>query len=322
MSVLHIKLFNRDNFLLIFAVICRTNEIKMMLKELSLLFPPDFCMDGLCLLVSPDQFCKLAGYAIGKSRLHILVCDGVLELEVNGKSLGISGPSLFDVMDTVTVRINKTSPDLRAWCLFITFEFAGESLKNLRPGPANRLLDRLSLPFWNLSREECGILESQLFLLKRTLASPGHHYRKELAESYFRSFSLEMGDILLTHEENRDETPSNFSKKDFITIEFMKLVSEHFREEHNINFYAEILCISVKHLTRIVKEMTGKTPHMIICDELLHYAMTMLEDEHIPVSQIAEELRFSDQAAFCKFFKKHQKVSPMAYRRKNSSDSN
>ena len=77
------------------------------------------------------------------SRLHILVCDGALELELNGKPYEMKGPALLDIMDTITVRINRIDPNLRAWCLFITFEFASESLKNLRPGPLNHLLERL-----------------------------------------------------------------------------------------------------------------------------------------------------------------------------------
>ena len=98
----------------------------------------------------------------------------------------------------------------------------------------------------------------------------------------------------------------------------MKLVSKHFKEEHNVDFYAEALCVSTKHLIRVVKEIMGKTPHVVICNELIHQAMAMLEDESIPVSQIAEELHFSDQASFCKFFKKHKKVTPMAYRRREN----
>lgn len=76
------------------------------------------------------------------------------------------------------------------------------------------------------------------------------------------------------------------------------------------------ICISTKHLSRLVKEVLGKTPHEVICDELIKRATERLNDENISVSQIAEELHFSDQAAFCKSFKKHYAVSPMEYRRK------
>lgn len=290
----------------------------MIQKELSLLFPSCCCKDGLLLLVSPGKFHKLEGSTIEKNRLNILLCEGSIEFELNGKTYELKGPVFLDIMETVTVRIDKASPDLRAWCLFITFEFASNSLKNLRPGPLNHLLERLSLPVWNLSQEESGTLEGQLSLLERTLDNSKHYYQQELSETYFKSFSLELGNIMFTHEENMDDMQTYISKKDFISLNFMKLVSKHFMEEHNVDFYAEALCVSTKHLIRVIKEIMGKTPHTVICNELIHQAMVMLEDDSIPVSQIAEKLHFSDQASFCKFFKKHKKVAPMAYRRREN----
>ena len=47
--------------------------------------------------------------------------------------------------------------------------------------------------------------------------------------------------------------------------------------------------------------------------------MTLLEDDRISIGQIAERLHFSDQASFCKFFKKQKQISPMAYRRQNKT---
>lgn len=284
-------------------------------NELSLLFPSGCYKNGLLLLVPPGKFHKLEGNAIEKSRMHILLCDGAMELELNGKAYGLKGPSLLDIADTAVVRISKVSPGLRAWCLFVTFEFASSSLKTFRPGPLSHLLERLAIPVWNISREESETLEGQLVLLEKTLGNPGHCYQQELAETYFKSFSLELGNIMFAHKESIDEAQTYISKKDFIALNFMKLVSEHFMKEHNVVFYSEALCVSAKHLVRVVKEVMGKTPHAVICSELVNQAMTMLEDDSVPVSQIAERLHFSDQAAFCKFFKKHKNVSPMAYRR-------
>ena len=133
---------------------------------------------------------------------------------------------------------------------------------------------------------------------------------------YFKSFSLELGNIMLSHREDTDRFTPHINKYDFITLGFLKLVSRYFSSEHTVDFYAESLCISTKHPTRVVKEKIGKTPHEVICNEIVHQAMLMLEDERIPVGQIAEELHFSDQASFSKFFKKQMKMAPMLYRRK------
>lgn len=155
--------------------------------------------------------------------------------------------------------------------------------------------------------------------MKETIANPSHYYRRELASVYFKSFSLELGNCMLSHQENPNDMPPYVSKRDFITLNFMTLVSKHFAEEHHIEFYANALCISTKHLTRVVREMVGKTPHAVIFDEITHQAMTLLEDDRISIGQIAERLHFSDQASFCKFFKKQKQISPMAYRRQNKT---
>lgn len=127
---------------------------------------------------------------------------------------------------------------------------------------------------------------------------------------------LEVGQIMLERSQTDNQLPPVISKRDWVMMDFMKLVWQHVSVEHQTDFYAEKLCISAKHLSRLVKEVLGKTPHEVICDELIKRATERLDDENISVSQIAEELHFSDQAAFCKFFKKHYAVSPMEYRRK------
>lgn len=133
----------------------------------------------------------------------------------------------------------------------------------------------------------------------------------------FQKFQSRTGQYHAPLSTGKKRHPPYFSRRDFITLNFMKLVSKHFAKEHHIEFYADSLCISIKHLTRVIKEMIGKTPHTVICDEITHQAMTLLEDDSISIGEIAETLHFSDQASFCKFFKKQKKISPMAYRRQN-----
>ena len=112
-----------------------------------------------------------------------------------------------------------------------------------------------------------------------------------------------------------EEKATILSKRDLVMMEFMKLVWEYACPEHEVEYYADKLCLSAKHLTRLVKEAISKTPHEILIDELLKYAMKKLEEDEVTVGQLAEEMHFADQASFSKFFKKHTKISPMEYRR-------
>lgn len=289
-------------------------------KELSLLFSPDCYISGQILLVSPANFYKLENRLIENSRIFLLVSNGSVNISLGNQSCEMKAPAYLDILDTMTLKMTNFNSDLRAWCLFITFEFACESLKNLRPGPLNRMTERQTIPIRIFSAQDNALIENQLCLLKDTLSTQTHYYRQELAQLYFKSFSLELGNIMFAQEKNVEQSASYISKQDLIILNFMKLVSTHFATEHQLEFYANALCISVKHLTRTVRKMTGKTPHTIICDEILGHALHMLDDDSIPISRIAEELHFADQASFCKFFKAQKKKSPMEYRRRNHTD--
>lgn len=127
---------------------------------------------------------------------------------------------------------------------------------------------------------------------------------------------MEVGNIVLTHEKETDDFDSHFRRKDTIALEFSKPVAQNYKSEHGLDFYARKLNLSVKHLTRTIKKILGKTPHILITDELLGEAKKQLENDNIPVACIAEALCFSDQATFCKFFKRQVGLSPMEYRRR------
>lgn len=43
-------------------------------------------------------------------------------------------------------------------------------------------------------------------------------------------------------------------------MNFMKLICENAVTEHSVTFYADYLCVSTKHLTRLTKETFKQTP--------------------------------------------------------------
>ena len=95
---------------------------------------------------------------------------------------------------------------------------------------------------------------------------------------------------------------------------FADLLGEHVRKGTNIEFYAEKLCISKQYLSLIVKEKTQFSVGKIISIMRVEEASRLLRDPELTLQHIAEELAFSDQSSFGKFFKKHSGMTPMKYR--------
>lgn len=288
----------------------------MNLQNISALCSPLHVLTGKVTLFTPSEFKNIEGCSIHDCRLLILVSRGCLTLLINGREYEMRAYSLLDLLDWARVEIVRASPDLHTYCLMTTFEFTGESMNGLKPGPENYFQDRLCLPVIDISEREKDALEGQLQALEKALVDVEHYYRQERVRACFKLFLLELGNIMLVHQKGNNKSNSVIGRKDMIVTEFLKLVWKYFRAEHNICFYAEKLNITPKHLARTVKEMLGKTPHEVIDEELLQYASSLLKDNRLSILEISILLCFSEQAAFCKFFKKHTGASPSEYRKK------
>lgn len=95
---------------------------------------------------------------------------------------------------------------------------------------------------------------------------------------------------------------------------FVNLVAEHYRQAHDVSFYAEKLCITPRYLSQITDKAVGKSPKLIIADYLMSEAKSYLDTTRLTVQEIADKLGFSSQALFCKFFKAQEKISPSNHR--------
>jgi AraC-like DNA-binding protein len=105
------------------------------------------------------------------------------------------------------------------------------------------------------------------------------------------------------------------TRKENLVKNFTLLVQKQFRLLRNVNKYAAQLNITPKYLTETVKEITGKTAGEIIDDFVLLEAKLLLDNPVLSIAEIADELHFSDQSFFGKYFKRHTGLSPKEYRR-------
>lgn len=105
------------------------------------------------------------------------------------------------------------------------------------------------------------------------------------------------------------------SRKKELTDGFFRLLHEHYKEERTAAFYAGLLCISDKYLLRVIKEVTGNTFYFWVSDFIVKEAKLQLKSTDKSVTEIAEELYFSNSSFFARFFRKQTGASPMQFRR-------
>lgn len=107
-----------------------------------------------------------------------------------------------------------------------------------------------------------------------------------------------------------------YSRTQTLCHRFMQLIREHGSHEHQVNFYADRLCISPRYLNRITAQhMAGKTPKQLIDEQLVAEAKVLLAEASLTITEIAHRLNFMEQSHLTRFFKKATHISPTDYRR-------
>lgn len=282
--------------------------------ELMNSFPPGCSINDRVLLISPEMFPELKGRTIQECRAFLLITRGNLTAKVGTRLTRVTSNYFIDMLVWEPVEFTEMSDDLRAWCLLPNYVFTNESLNGLKPADSESFKDRHAIPLLQLDNDDTATLQRQLELMQSALKNTAHFYREELCRTYFRSFMLEAGNIMHLKRTASDDTEGIENRQDTILRSFLKLVWKYYKSEHNIDFYASRLCLSSKHLSRVVRDKLGKTPYAVIRDELLQQASSLLKDTKMSVQDISAELHFSEMAAFCKFFKKHTGMSPTSFR--------
>lgn len=67
------------------------------------------------------------------------------------------------------------------------------------------------------------------------------------------------------------------SRKEDILWRFLSLLTQHYKENRSVDFYADKLCISPKHLSSVIKQLSHKTAHEIISDVVIMAAKQLLK---------------------------------------------
>ena len=246
----------------------------------------------------------LAGYS------YTLVHDGWLQLLYNDCMLVLKQGDLLIYSPGVQIRIINGSKNYHSVCLMIDEQAALEipAVRNV-VHTAYQPIAELGRPVIHLDEQQAAHFWQHMLEIIRYQHS-NHRYLREALRTLFTQFSLDLMDVMAQNigpGQASERTTEQF-------IAFMRLLNQHFLEHHDIGFYADRLHITTIHLSRIVRQVTGRTVVGYINQMLLMEASWLLQTTDLSISAIAERLHFSDQSSFGRFFTRMKGVSPNTYR--------
>lgn len=104
------------------------------------------------------------------------------------------------------------------------------------------------------------------------------------------------------------------SRREELMTKFINLVEKNYMRERTVIFYARSLCLSPKHLSSVVKEISGRTAGDWIDSQVILKAKMLLRNTGYTIQEISTALNFSNQSFFGKYFKQKTGMSPRAFR--------
>lgn len=238
---------------------------------------------------------------------YILVEGGTAEFVVDCHSHVVGKGDMLLVAPRMSVKLMKKSSDFGTCGLCMEpFFFDSLSIGNY----VYKRLYNSSHTTYVLRLED-----SDTVHIRKTLDLMSHYltsdHPAEMAGSLVNFLLLQITEIF--HSQNVHPA-GRVKHSDALFRLFRKLLAENYRKEHELQFYADSLHISQTYLSRVIRQISGKTVNNYIAEALYTDARRLLVFTDLTVKEIAEQLGFSDQSSFGKFFKKKSETSPANFR--------
>lgn len=242
-----------------------------------------------------------------------LVTNGYIILDNGGGEMIFTPNEMFVFYPGSPIYIHEASDDYKGICLIIDAQMAHDT-------QAFRNLIKASvIPLSNygnskvtLTPDDAMRLQALMLLIRQYIMQP-FSLKNEILEQLYSVFINDL--ISIQSFEKTRLLMSRQSEEIFVS--FYTLLTSNYLEHRDLKFYADSLFITTTYLSRIVKQITGRTVMECINELLAMEATRLLKSTALTVEQIADQLHFATSASFDKFYKRMRGITPLSMRHNN-----
>ena len=158
------------------------------------------------------------------------------------------------------------------------------------------------------------IIDSMFALLKVYFNQSECICISQLVLLLLKAFFVGFHEYLQRNPQNRpDDEVKSYRVRELFN-RFMMLMERDYKLSRDVNYYADLMHITSKYLTNIVRQVAGHTPKTIIDQYVILQLKMQLQRSSQSIKEIAWEYHFTDVSFFCRYFKKHTGLAPQQMR--------
>lgn len=239
----------------------------------------------------------------------IFICtQGKIRGMMGLKKIEVEASCLITLPAGEILKFEEISNDLNGIFCVLSQKLSDDMFSNIKERLELSLFTYTN-PAIRLNEEELKINITYCKLLKNTLKDVNNPHLKKIVLHLLLSLYYRQHAHLTGSTEER-----HLSKQEEIFLKFIQAVKLNYRKERQVGFYAELLNLTPKYLSMLIKRHTGKTANEWIDEHVMLDVKALLKSSTLTIQQISDGLNFTDQSSFGKYFKAHEGISPKEYR--------
>lgn len=243
--------------------------------------------------------------------LMLILCTrGSYKMSIDLNEYDLSENSVVNINPHNYVSVYDCSDDFTAVTLVCSIKIVESILPKLSDLLPVIVFNRRS-PLLSLSPEQSAWMRDAIGLIASKLVIEKTRFMLQKLESIIQALLYEVLDIYL----ETSKTPKAMSsRKGELMARFILAVAEDCSRHRKVEYYADKLCITSKHLSAVVKDISGVTAGVIIDRYVVLEAKILLKNTDLTIQEISTRLNFPNQSFFGKYFKHATGLAPTEYR--------
>jgi hypothetical protein len=187
--------------------------------------------------------------------IFVMCVKGSATVELNLKSYEVTPNSLVTLMPDHILHGYKHTKDFKGLFIAVGNRCVDELIPDILTALPAVMTFRNS-PVVDLSKEEMDMLKKMHSFLWMLIRSEVGMYKKKVVNGVLQSL---LYTVLSAYKSRNMYNGIKRSRNEEIFFSFYTLLEHNFREERSVQFYAEKLGLTAKHLSTVVKSVSGRT---------------------------------------------------------------
>ena len=255
---------------------------------------------------------EIMTFPVQVTMLIIFFCrQGKINIKINLKEMEVAAGHACIVLPGSLFQFNFVTDNVECAMIAINPDF-NNFTNDVKTGM--QFVRQLKMaPVYNLEFAE---MEEFMYIyknLKHKLYQTDYKYKEEIARNYLGILRCDAMHKFSSIHDIEPQMPVS-SRKEELFMQFISLLQKHYKEERNVSFYADKICVTPKYLSTVIHDVSDRYATDWITDYVILEAKNMLRVEGRSVKEVCNTLNFANQSFFAKYFKQHTNYTPKEYK--------